>query len=147
MSEELDKVKKVATEAKEEISEAIGDIGQKAKNATASAKEGLEHLAEGASHATANISESISEATQKTVSFFKPITEKVRGLVLGLGEVIVTIFAVVGIVAAIISGLSDMATTGFFTGLSNMFISIVSVVMGALVIFLLFAIKDSLDKK
>jgi len=147
MSEEIDKIKKAATHAKEEISETIGDLSQKAKHATESAKEGFEHFAENASNATANISESISDATHKTVSFFEPITQKVRGIVLGLGEVIVTIFAVVGIVAGVINGLSDMATIGFFAGLSGMFQSIVSVVMGALVIFLLFAIKDSLDKK
>lgn len=147
MSEEMDKIKKVAAHAKEEFNETIDDLSQKAKHATESAKEGFEHFTENASHATANISESISEATNKTVSFFEPITQKVRDIILGLGEVIVTIFAVVGIVAAIVNGLSDMATIGFFSGLSSMFQSIVSVVMGALVIFLLFAIKDSLDKK
>lgn len=147
MSEEINKIKKAATHAKEEISETIVDLGQKAKHATESAKESFGHFAEGASSATVSISESISDATNKTVNFFEPITQKVRDIVLGLGEVIVTIFAVVGIVAAIINGLSDMATIGFFAGLSGMFQSIVSVVMGALVIFLLFAIKDSLDKK
>jgi len=136
MSEEIEKVKKTAS-----------DIGEKAKKATASAKEGLEHLADEASHATANISESITAATQKTVSFFEPITSKVKNLVLGLGEIIVTFVAVVGIASAIINGLSDMATIGFFAGLSGMFQSIVSVVMATLIVFLLFAIKDSLDKK
>ncbi len=89
----------------------------------------------------------INDATEKTISFFDPITQKVRSIVLGIGEIIVTIAAIVGIIAAILGGFSDMAEIGFFAGLSSMFIGIVVVVMGALFIFLLFAIKEALEKK
>ncbi len=82
-------------------------------------------------------SESISE---KCISLLSPITEKVREIVLGFGEIIVTISVLIGLVTAIIGGLSDILNVGFFAGLSTMLSDIVSVVMGALVIFLLFAI-------
>ena len=91
--------------------------------------------------------EKINDATEKTISFFDPITQKVRNVVLGIGEIIVTIAAVVGIVAAILGGFSDMSKIGFFAGLSSMFKGIVGVIMGALFIFLLFAIKEALEKK
>jgi hypothetical protein len=91
--------------------------------------------------------EKINDATEKTISFFDPITQKVRGIVLGIGEIIVTIAAVVGIIAAILGGFSDMSKIGFFAGLSSMFKGIVGVIMGALFIFLLFAIKEALEKK
>jgi len=76
----------------------------------------------------------------KCVSFFAPITEKVRDIVLGFGEIIVTISVVIGLITAIIGGVSDMVNVSFFTGISTMFSDIVNVIMGALVIFLLFAI-------
>ena len=91
--------------------------------------------------------EKINDAAEKTISFFDPITQKVRNVVLGIGEIIVTIAAVVGIVAAILGGFSDMSKIGFFAGLSSMFKGIVGVIMGALFIFLLFAIKEALEKK
>ncbi|MEJ2488467.1 MAG: hypothetical protein P8Y50_01470 [Sulfurovaceae bacterium] len=91
--------------------------------------------------------EKINDATEKTISFFDPITQKVRNVVLGIGEIIVTIAAVVGIVAAILGGFSDMSKIGFLAGLSSMFKVIVGVIMGALFIFLLFAIKEALEKK
>ena len=91
--------------------------------------------------------EKINDAAEKTISFFDPITQKVRNVVLGIGEIIVTIAAIVGIVAAILGGFSDMSKIGFFAGLSSMFKGIVGVIMGALFIFLLFAIKEALEKK
>ncbi len=139
-------IKNKATELKEDFHEGVEEFGAKAKKATASAKEKIEELAHNANEARVNFSETLSNATEKTVGFFEPITHQVREIVLSFGEVVVTIFVVVGIVAAIIGGLSDMANVGFFAGLSSMFQEIVTVVMGALVIFLLFAIKDSLDR-
>lgn len=126
------------------IKAAVYDLGEKAKDASISAKEKITELVQDA-EARAHITERLIDTTEKTFDFFEPITHKVREIVLGFGEVVVTIFVVVGIAAAIIGGLSDMANVGFFAGLSSMFQEIVTVVMGALVIFLLFAIKESLD--
>lgn len=133
-------------EIKEDIEAAIHDIGEKAKDAGISAKEKITELAHEANEARVHITERLINTTEKTFDFFEPITQKVREIILGFGEIVVTIFVVVGIAAAIIGGLSDMANVGFFAGLSSMFQEIVTVVMGALVIFLLFAIKDRLDK-
>ena len=83
---------------------------------------------------------------EKCINFFSPITEKVRDIVLGFGEIIVTVSVIIGIATAVISGLSNMVHIGFFTGLSTMFSEIVSVIMGALVIFLLFAIYRNGEK-
>jgi len=107
----------------------------------------LEDFDDEIDEAQMSFAEKINDATEKTISFFDPITQKVRGIVLGIGEIIVTIAAVVGIIAAILGGFSDMSKIGFFAGLSSMFIGIVVVVMGALFIFLLFAIKEALEKK
>jgi hypothetical protein len=107
----------------------------------------LEDFDDEIDEAQTSFTEKINDATEKTISFFDPITQKVRGIVLGIGEIIVTIAAIVGIIAAILGGFSDMAEIGFFAGLSSMFIGIVVVVMGALFIFLLFAIKEALEKK
>lgn len=128
-----------------EIKETVHDLGEKAKEATASAKEKINEFAHDANEARVHITEKLIDTTEKTFDFFEPITHKVRAVVLGFGEVVVTIFVVVGIIAAIIGGLSDMANVGFFAGLSSMFQEIVTVVMGALAIFLLFAIKEKLD--
>jgi hypothetical protein len=46
----------------------------------------------------------------------------------------------------LIAGLTEMGNVGFFTGLTSMVNSMVNVIMGALVIFLLFAIKKNGDK-
>jgi hypothetical protein len=94
-----------------------------------------------------SFTEKMNDAAEKTVSFFDPITQKIRGAILGIGEIIVTIVAVVGIIAAILGGFSDMSKIGFFAGLSSMFKGIVGVIMGTLFIFLLFAIKEALEKK
>ncbi|CUV66256.1 hypothetical protein BN3087_690004 [Sulfurovum sp. enrichment culture clone C5] len=148
-------VKKTTTRSKpapkketmSEIKETVHDLGEKAKEATASAKEKINEFAHDANEARVHITEKLIDTTEKTFDFFEPITHKVRAVVLGFGEVLVTIFVVVGVIAAVIGGLSDMANVGFFAGLSSMFQEMVTVVMGALVIFLLFAIKESLDKK
>lgn len=132
-------------ETMDEIKETVHDLGEKAKEATASAKEKINEFAHDANEARVHITEKLIDTTEKTFDFFEPITHKVRAVVLGFGEVVVTIFVVVGIIAAIIGGLSDMANVGFFAGLSSMFQEIVTVVMGALAIFLLFAIKEKLD--
>jgi hypothetical protein len=107
----------------------------------------LEDFDDEIDEAQMSFAEKINDATEKTISFFDPITQKVRGIVLGIGEIIVTIAAVVGIIAAILGGFSDMSKIGFFAGLSSMFKGIVGVIMGALFIFLLFAIKEALEKK
>ncbi|MFA5502486.1 MAG: hypothetical protein WC253_07610 [Sulfurovaceae bacterium] len=139
-------IKDKTNELKEELKESADELGAKAKKATASAKEKIEEFAHDANEARVHFTETLSNATEKTVGFFEPITHQVREAILTFGEVVVTIFVVVGLVAAVIGGLSDMANVGFFAGLSSMFQEIVTVVMGALVIFLLFAIKDSLDR-
>lgn len=107
----------------------------------------LEDFDDEIDEAQTSFTEKINDATEKTISFFDPITQKVRGIVLGIGEIIVTIAAIVGIIAAILGGFSDMSKIGFFAGLSSMFKGIVGVIMGALFIFLLFAIKEALEKK
>jgi hypothetical protein len=76
----------------------------------------------------------------------EPITRKVRDFVLGFGEIIVTVSVIVGLVSASIAGVAEMGNVGFFTGLTTMVNSMVNVIMGALVIFLLFAIKKNGDK-
>ncbi|MDD5406568.1 MAG: hypothetical protein PHE73_06490 [Sulfurovaceae bacterium] len=139
-------IKSKANELKDDIKENANELGAKAKKATASTKEKIEELAHDANEARVHFSETLGNATEKTVNFFEPITHQVRDVILTFGEVVVTIFVVVGIAAAIIGGLSDMANVGFFAGLSSMFQEIVTVVMGALAIFLLFAIKDRLDQ-
>jgi len=91
--------------------------------------------------------ETVNEKIEKGIALFTPITEKVRETVLSFGEIIVTISVIIGLVTAVVGGLSDMANVGFFAGLSTMFSSIVNVIMGALVIFLLFAIYRNGEKK
>jgi len=82
----------------------------------------------------------------KLIVSLSPITEKVRDIVLAFGELIVTVSVIVGVVTAIIAGASDMMHIGIGAGLSTMFNGIVNVVMGALVIFLLFAIYRNGEK-
>ncbi|MDD5358954.1 MAG: hypothetical protein PHI79_01630 [Sulfurovaceae bacterium] len=137
--------KETIDEIKDDIKNTVNDLGEKAKDAASSAKEKMNEFAHDANEARVHITEKLIDSTEKTFNFFEPITHQVRALVLGFGEVVVTIFVVVGIVAAVIGGLSDMANVGFFAGLSSMFQEIVTVVMGALAIFLLFAIKENLD--
>lgn len=91
--------------------------------------------------------DTMSSRVDKCVSFFAPITEKVRDIVLGFGEIIVTISVIIGLVTAIIGGISDMFNVSFFAGISTMFSDIVNVIMGALVIFLLFAIYRNGEPK
>jgi len=111
-----------------------------AKSKKEEAVETVEEVVETAKEATKNISEKVNEATDKAIGFFNPITEKVRDIVLGFGELIVTVSVIIGLITAILGGITDMGNLGFFTGLTNMFSAMISVVMGALVIFLLFAI-------
>lgn len=80
------------------------------------------------------------------IVFLSPITEKVRDIVLSFGELIVTVSVIIGLITAIIGGFSDMINVGFFAGLSSMFTDMVGVIMGALVIFLLFAIYRNGEK-
>jgi hypothetical protein len=82
----------------------------------------------------------LKELSTKTMNFLEPLTQKVRDLVLTFGELIVTASIIIGVASAVIDGLSTMSTVGFFAGLSSMFSNIISIIMGALVIFLLFAI-------
>jgi hypothetical protein len=98
------------------------------------------------------IEESAREAQESTKKSWKeygamldPITRRVRDFVLGFGEIIVTVSVVIGLISALIAGLAEMGNVGFFTGLTSMINSMVSVIMGALVIFLLFAIKKNGD--
>jgi len=95
----------------------------------------------------------VEEVEKKTGSilgrgilFLSPITERVRDIVLGFGELIVTISVIIGLITAIVGGFSQMANVGFFAGLSSMFTEMVGVIMGALVIFLLFAIYRNGEK-
>ena len=111
------------------------DIQDNVNAATDAVKEGAE-----------KVSESIGNATKKTIDTLEPITEKVRENVLGFGEIIVTVSVLVGLFTAVLGGISEMGNVGFFSGLSSMLQNVVSVVMGALVIFLLFAIKKNTDK-
>ena len=111
------------------------DVQDNVAAATDKVKEGAE-----------KVSESIENATQKTIDIFDPITAKVRDNVLGFGEIIVTISVLIGLFTAIVGGFSEMGNVGFFSGFSSMLKDIVSVIMGALVIFLLFAIKKNTDK-
>lgn len=80
------------------------------------------------------------------ILFLSPITEKVRDIVLGFGELIVTVSVIVGLITAIIGGFSNMTNVGFLAGLSSMFADMIGVIMGALVIFLLFAIYRNGEK-
>ena len=76
----------------------------------------------------------------RSILFLSPITERTRDIVLGFGELIVTVSVLIGLITAIIGGFSDILNVGVFAGISNMFTDMVNVIMGALVIFLLFAI-------
>lgn len=127
-----EEIKKTASRAKKAVKEEVEEI--------------IEDVSETASEAKVNFTETITQATEKTIGFFDPITNRVRDIVLGLGEIIVTIFVLIGVVAAIIGGFSDMSTVGFFAGLSSIIKGIVGVVMAALIIFLLFDIKKNLEK-
>ena len=93
-----------------------------------------------------SIFEKLNGYISKIIAIFEPITDKVRKIVLDFGELILTVSVTIGLVSAIIDGLSAMGNVGFFSGLSSMFNNIVSIVMGALVIFLLFAIRKNTEK-
>ena len=105
-----------------------------------------EEIVEEITGSTKSMSDKFTDATEKGIGFFTPITEKVRDIVLGFGEIIVTISVIIGLLNAIIGGVSDMGNVGFFTGFSTMFSDMISVIMGALVIFLLFAIYRNSEK-
>ncbi len=89
------------------------------------------------------ISEKIHRATDKGLEIFDPITDTVREIVLKFGEIILTVSIIIGLGSAVIGGLTTMGNVGFFTGLNAMFSDSVKVIMGALVIFLLFAIHKN----
>jgi hypothetical protein len=82
----------------------------------------------------------------KTIVTLSPLMEKVRDIVLGFGELIVTVSVIIGLITALINGFSDMANIGFFAGLGTMFSEAVTVITGALVVFLLFAIYRNGEK-
>lgn len=88
----------------------------------------------------------IRNGLSQIITIASPITDRVRKIVLDFGEIILTVSIVIGLVSAIIDGLAVMGNVGFFSGLSSMFNNIVSIVMGALVIFLLFAIRKNTEK-
>ena len=92
----------------------------------------------------------MSEKTEELVKTIgdklNGITAKVQELVLGSGELIVTISVIIGLITALIGGIADMGNVGFFTGLSSMLSNMISVIMGSLVIFLLFAIYKNGEK-
>lgn len=73
--------------------------------------------------------------------------EKIRTLVLDFGEIIVTATVIVALVTAVVNGFSTMGNVCFFSGLSAMFNDIVSTVLGALVIYLLFTIYKNTETK
>ena len=93
-----------------------------------------------------NFKDKMQNRCSKLVEKCGPIVDTVRETVLNFGEIILTISVIIGVISAIIGGLADMGNVGFFTGLVNMFQGIVTVVMSALVIFLLFAIKRNTEK-
>ena len=140
-------MKKSALKAKKAVEEQVDEIIEEVSEKATEAKANFtETITEKATDAKANFTETITQATEKTISFFDPITRRVRDVVLGLGEIIVTIVVLVGVIAAIIGGFSDMSTVGFFAGLTSIIKGIVGIIMGALVIFLLFDIKKNLEK-
>jgi hypothetical protein len=106
-----------------------------------------EEIVEEVTESTKSIGEKLNDVTEKSIGLLSPITEKVREIVLGFGEIIVTISVIVGLVAALLGGITDMGNLGFFTGFTNMLSQMISVIMGALVIFLLFAIYRKSEKK
>ena len=95
---------------------------------------------------TEEVTQKSSNILGKGIVFLSPITEKVRDIVLGFGELIVTVSVIIGLVTAVISGITDIGNHGLFTGLTSMLSDMVSVIMGALVIFLLFAIYRNGEK-
>jgi hypothetical protein len=106
---------------------------------------GEKSLAEQIEENAKDAQESAKKSWKEYGNMLEPITRKVRDFVLGFGEIIVTISVIFGLISALIAGLADMGNVGFFTGLTTMINNMVSVVMGALVIFLLFAIKNNGD--
>ncbi len=84
---------------------------------------------------------------EKCQKLIGPVTEKVRDLVLGFGEIIITVTVVIALISAFVGGLSAMGNVGFFAGLSYMFTEMANVIMGALVLFLLFGIYRNTEKK
>jgi len=106
-------------------------------------KDKIEDVKEG----TARVANKVDEGMQKTMGFFAPITDKISSLVLGFGEIIITIALVFGLAIEVMNGLSVMGEVGFIDGLLQMLQGIISVVMAALILFLLFAIKKNTDKK
>lgn len=109
-------------------------------------EEVVEKVEETVKETVEDVKEGASSMFDKCLNIISPITDKVRSFVLGFGEIILTISVIIGLVSAILAGVSEMGNVGFFTGLSSMLQGMISVVMGALVIFLLFAIKKNTDK-
>ncbi len=140
------KISEEIVETAEEVQEEMDKMKEAAEEAPNRLDKGLSKAADAAEKMTKQLGEGAEKFGSKLIGICEPITQKVRDVVLGFGEVIVTISVIIGIVTAIIGGLADMGNIGFFTGLVNMIEGIVGVVMGALVIFLLFAIKKNGDK-
>jgi hypothetical protein len=92
------------------------------------------------------ISDKLNKATAKGLDIFDPITNTVREIVLKFGEIILTVSIIIGLGNAVLQGLTTMGNVGFFTGVSAMIEDMVKVIMGALVIFLLFAIRKEVSK-
>lgn len=105
-------------------------------------KDKIEDVKEG----TAKVASKVDESVQKTMNFFSPITDKISSVVLGFGEIIITIALVFGLVLEVFNGLSLMGES-FIDGLIQMLQGMISVVMASLILFLLFAIKKNTDKK
>jgi hypothetical protein len=109
-------------------------------------EEAAEKIAEEVGEAAESVNEKVSSASKKFMDYITPITEKVRDLVLGFGEIIITVTVIIGLISALIGGLSEMGNVGFFSGLSSMFTEMSGVIMGALMIFLLFGIYRNTEK-
>ncbi|HGZ69792.1 MAG TPA: hypothetical protein ENK87_00470 [Nitratifractor sp.] len=109
-------------------------------------KQKVEEVAEKVEDAAKEAGKKTGSYYKKCMNFLQKSTEKIRTLVLDFGEIIVTATVIVGLITAVVNGLSTMGNAGFFSGLSAMFNDIVSTILGALVIFLLFAIYKNTQK-
>ena len=113
---------------------------------TSKVEEVVEKVTDTVEDTVEDVKDGAKSMFDKCLNIMSPITDKVRSFVLGFGEIILTVSVIIGLVSAILGGISDMGNVGFFTGLSNMLQGMISVVMGALVIFLLFAINKNTQK-
>ncbi len=111
---------------------------EESKNDTTETK--VEEIADQAEAVAEDIKAKSKKIFDRYLPLLETITEKVRNFVLSFGELIVTVTVIIGLVTAVLDGITDMGNVGFFSGLATMFNGAVSAVMGALIIFLLFAI-------